>query len=289
MSVGEIPQYVPGENWLACELASEGGLAVRGYSYAASDIASPGLADGLIVIYLDGSARMTRRVGGATEHKTVSPGRISLMARGNEVTWSWDTPIRVLHLYLSSTLLDQVCARVFPGEAADLELRNELELTDPVLHRIACEISEGTASDGPGSDLYMQALTQQICIHVLRRYVERPRADAAWRGGLSGKQARRIANLLEDDAATGEVSLAALAAEIGVSEGHFMRLFKARFGIAPHQYVVKARLRRSRELLASELSLAEIAALTGFCDQSHFTRQFKREFAVTPSAWRRTR
>jgi AraC family transcriptional regulator len=263
-------------------------LAVRGYSYAASDIATPGLTDALIVIYLDGSAQMTRCVGGATEHKTVSPGRISLMARGNGVTWSWDGPIRVLHLYLSSTLLDGVCARVFPGEEADLELRNELELTDPILHRIACEISEGSALEGPGAELYMQALTQQICIHVLRRYVDRPRADAAWRGGLTGKQARRIADLL-DGAATEDVSLATLAAEIGVSEGHFLRLFKARFGIAPHQYVVKARLRKSKELLASELSLAEIAALTGFCDQSHFTRQFKREFALTPSAWRRTR
>jgi AraC family transcriptional regulator len=288
LSPAEIPDYVPGENWLACELAAQPGLAVRGYTYAPSDIRTPGLTDALIVIYLAGSARMTRRVAGATEHKTVAPGQISLMARRNDVSWSWDEPIRVLHLYLAPALLEGVARHVFPGQPHDIELRNELELADPVLHRIGCELADGSALDGPGADLYAQALTQQICIHVLRRYVERPRPDVSWRGSLSVQQTRRILELL-DGASAAQMSLAKLAAEIGVSEGHFIRLFKARFGVAPHQYVVKRRLEHGKELLSSDMNLAQVAAASGFSDQSHFTRVFKREFHMTPSAWRRGR
>jgi AraC family transcriptional regulator len=286
--VAEVPQYVPGDNWLACELAAGSGLAVRGYTYAPSDIASPGLTDALIVIYLDGSPRMTRRLAGRSETKTLSPGQISLMSRRHEVAWSWDEPIRVLHLYLSPVLLEVVSGQVFPGDPHDVELRNELEIADPVLHRIGSELAEGSALDGPGADLYAQALAQQICIHVLRRYVERPRAAATWRGGLSRAQSRRIVERLEDGPADA-ISLAALAAEAGVSEGPFIRLFKNRFGLTPHQYVVKRRLAKSKELLASDRNLAEVAALCGFSDQSHFTRLFKREYATTPSAWRRDR
>jgi AraC-like DNA-binding protein len=58
--------------------------------------------------------------------------------------------------------------------------------------------------------------------------------------------------------------------------------------MAPHRYVIARRLDRSCELLRlRDVSIAEIASRTGFSDQSHFTRHFKRHYRTTPFAWRR--
>jgi AraC family transcriptional regulator len=54
-------------------------------------------------------------------------------------------------------------------------------------------------------------------------------------------------------------------------------------GVTPHQYILQCRIDKAKYLLQhSELSIADIAARVGFCDQSHFTRYFKRIVGVTP-------
>jgi AraC family transcriptional regulator len=81
-----------------------------------------------------------------------------------------------------------------------------------------------------------------------------------------------------------ELSLYHLAGVAQVSLFHFARLFKNSTGLPPHQYVIAQRVERAKELLRQRdiLPLAEIAVESGFADQSHFTRQFKRLVGVTP-------
>ena len=74
----------------------------------------------------------------------------------------------------------------------------------------------------------------------------------------------------------------------GVSISHFEVLFKKSTGLSPHKYLLRCRVERSKELLRCEdLSLAQVAARTGFCDQGHLTRHFKRIVGVTPSGYRK--
>lgn len=64
--------------------------------------------------------------------------------------------------------------------------------------------------------------------------------------------------------------------------------FRNSLGVAPHQYLLKRRLDRARNLLqTNRQSIAEIASVTGFSDQSHLTRHFKRRFGITPQECRR--
>ena len=57
--------------------------------------------------------------------------------------------------------------------------------------------------------------------------------------------------------------------------------------MAPHQYVVHHRLDRARYLLVeTAVTLAEVAQQSGFCDQSHFTAHFRRQFGITPRRFR---
>lgn len=84
-----------------------------------------------------------------------------------------------------------------------------------------------------------------------------------------------------------EINLAAAASEAGLSPFHFLRIFTRVLGVTPHQYLVRARLRRAARLLTeSERSVTEIAYDAGFADLSNFMRSFRRAAGVTPRDFR---
>jgi AraC-like DNA-binding protein len=72
----------------------------------------------------------------------------------------------------------------------------------------------------------------------------------------------------------------------GLSPCHFLRVFKHQTGMPPHRYHLNLRLERGRRLLRQGCEIADVAARTGFADQSHFTRHFRRFFGVTPGRYR---
>jgi transcriptional regulator GlxA family with amidase domain len=79
-----------------------------------------------------------------------------------------------------------------------------------------------------------------------------------------------------------------LAARSGLSVSHFCRSFAQSVGTTPHNYVVRLRLSRAQQLLATtDLALTEIALTTGFADQSHFSRRFLRFAGLQPRAFRK--
>lgn len=65
------------------------------------------------------------------------------------------------------------------------------------------------------------------------------------------------------------------------------RQFRIVFGTSPHRYLVMRRLERAKTELHLGASLADAAFASGFADQSHLTRHFKRTFGMTPGHWRR--
>ena len=80
------------------------------------------------------------------------------------------------------------------------------------------------------------------------------------------------------------MSLIALATLVGVHPSYLARMFRRHYGCSVGDYVVRLRLDFAiRELINSDLSLAEIASAAGFYDQSHFTHVFKFHFGITPS------
>jgi transcriptional regulator GlxA family with amidase domain len=79
----------------------------------------------------------------------------------------------------------------------------------------------------------------------------------------------------------------ALAEVAGLSVCHFARMFKQTVGVSPHRYVLQCRIEWARELLAgTDMPLSEIAIVTGFSDQSHYTRWFREIIGVTPGSYR---
>lgn len=83
------------------------------------------------------------------------------------------------------------------------------------------------------------------------------------------------------------LSLAEVAAEVALSEYHFHRLFRARYGMAVMDYVRRRRLTRAAgQLLRTPAPIVEIALDAGFESQAAFTRAFRRIYGTTPAAYR---
>ena len=83
------------------------------------------------------------------------------------------------------------------------------------------------------------------------------------------------------------ISLVAMAQIADLSPNYFVLLFAKATGLTPHQYVLRARIDSARLLLKDEaLSVAEVARLTGFRTQEHFTKVFRKIVGVTPREFR---
>jgi AraC-like DNA-binding protein len=75
---------------------------------------------------------------------------------------------------------------------------------------------------------------------------------------------------------------------VQLSPFHFLRLFSTVLGVTPHQYLVRARLRRAaRLLIETQQSVTNIALEAGFADLSNFVRTFHRAAGVSPGHFRR--
>jgi len=83
-----------------------------------------------------------------------------------------------------------------------------------------------------------------------------------------------------------EFSLAAMAEYAGFSRWHFLRCFRAHIGMSPHALQTQCRLRLLRTGIRMDADLASLAVSTGFTDQSHMHKLFKRHHCLTPKQFR---
>lgn len=83
-------------------------------------------------------------------------------------------------------------------------------------------------------------------------------------------------------------SVARLAELIGMKRSSFAKAFKLATGTTPMDFVMALRLERARQLLGTTaLSVADVAARSGFVDRSHFSRAFRARFGESPAKLRR--
>src|SRR5262245_3171798 len=84
-----------------------------------------------------------------------------------------------------------------------------------------------------------------------------------------------------------DLSLDALAKRVRLSPFHFHRIFRSTIGETPKQYTQRLRLERAaNRLIVHDATILDIALDSGFQNHETFSREFKRRFQVTPSAYR---
>ncbi|MFT4185434.1 MAG: AraC family transcriptional regulator [Rhizobium sp.] len=103
-------------------------------------------------------------------------------------------------------------------------------------------------------------------------------------GNIAWAQVRTARDYLEAHAMRG-VRSEELERITGLDRFALSRHFRAAFATSPHRFLLMRRLQRARALIGDGEPLAEVAAATGFADQSHLTRHFKKAFGMAPGAW----
>lgn len=77
-----------------------------------------------------------------------------------------------------------------------------------------------------------------------------------------------------------------ICAAAGLSQSYLIRAFKKHYGMTPHAWQINRRIRHGRAQLRRGSTIADVALETGFADQAHFQRTFKKLVAATPAQYR---
>ncbi|MCM6775792.1 AraC family transcriptional regulator [Nocardia sp. CDC159] len=130
-----------------------------------------------------------------------------------------------------------------------------------------------------------EALARTVAAMVERGARHPPRAAGHPRDDVAAELAGRAWTILRERYLD-DISSAELAAAVGCSRFTLARTFRARYGLAPSDFQRQLRLRAARRMLASGRSVAEAAVESGFADQAHLTRWFRRCYGITPGVYR---
>jgi AraC-like DNA-binding protein len=141
-------------------------------------------------------------------------------------------------------------------------------------HRLA-ESSESSA-------LHRQAQLVEALVLLVGRHGVAPQASRT--PGCERRAVRVSKQYLEEHVAE-NVTLDELARHAGLSPYHLCRVFRQAVGMTLHAYQTQSRVRRAKALLRAGVPITRVAAETGFCDQAHLTRHFKRIVGLPPGRY----
>jgi AraC family transcriptional regulator len=251
---------------------------------ALHDVVEP-MADHVIMTYPAGAQRLERRTGKSVAIGTARPGVVTIIPAGSSARWDIPGLVNVVQLYLPHTTLKRVAVEADTGAPDDLvERTGHPDLITSRLLMSAADVLQGNAALDA---LFRHQLTDLLATRLLAAHTGSPTTFQPVMGGLAPPVLRRAIERLRSDSDT-DVSLAALAADAGLSRFHFCRAFKESTGLSPHAWLRQHRLEQAMNMLRdSDASIALVAAELGYASQTAFAAAFRRLTGETPSDWRR--
>ncbi|QTF08912.1 AraC family transcriptional regulator [Brenneria izadpanahii] len=221
-------------------------------------------------------------------HNGGGPDRFCLMPKQSVTTWDIRGDLSFVHLYYDDSHFRRLAEQTWDRSPASIRTEERIFGDDAQITTLYRQFLLNYSWADPANQLALSSAATLLLIHTLRQYTQLQWTLPKVRGGLAPAVLRRVKEMMESRLGD-PLTLDELAAEAGLSEFHFARMFRQSEGMAPHQYVLKRRLARAEEMLRhSSLAITEIALICGFSSASHFSHSFKSERGMTPSALRRT-
>lgn len=213
-------------------------------------------------------------------------GDIHIIPADTPSAWDVRGKDTFLTLSVSPSLLKRV-AKELGHDPDGIEIRNRFQVRDTQLENIGWALKEEMECGYPSGQLYFDSLAAAVTTRLIRYHssksvdVKRPNKR------LSDRRLRQVFVYIEDNLAE-NIALSDLAAVVGLSVSHFNVLFREAVGLSPHQYLIRRRIERAKDLLGEgKLSISQIATESGFAHQSHLARHMRRMLGVAPKALRK--
>jgi AraC family transcriptional regulator len=246
------------------------------------DVVEP-MADHVVMAFPAEPVRFERRDGKAYVTGTTRPGTLTVIPAGSSSRWDIYQPLSVLQLYLPQKTLERVAREA--GAAAPGELVERTAHPDHVTSRLLLSAADALEGCATLDTLFRHQLTDLLATRLLAVHAGAPAMFRPAMGGLSPKVLSRAMERLRSD-----VSLAALAADAGLSRFHFCRAFKESTGLSPHAWLRRHRLEQAMKMLRdTDDPISSIAATLGYSSQTAFAAAFRKLTGDPPSDWRRRR
>jgi AraC family transcriptional regulator len=248
------------------------------------DVVKP-MADHVIMAFPAEPVRFERRDGKAQVNGMTRPGTVTLIPAGSTSRWDIYQPLSVLQLYLPQTTLNHVAQEA--GATAPGDLVERTAHPDSITSRLLLSAADALEGSAALDALFRHQLTDLLATRLLSAYAGSPATFRPAMGGLSPKVLGRAIERLRSDS-DADVSLAALAADAGLSRFHFCRAFKESTGLSPHAWLRQYRLEQAMNMLRdSNVSVVSVAAELGYSSQTAFAAAFRKLTGESPSDWRR--
>ena len=246
----------------------------------------PGQEDTRVSIHVGSPVEVLCHRAGYYHCGTSMHGDIHIIPPNTPSAWDVRGKDTFLTLRVSPALLNRVAKEL--GQDPDgIEIRNRFQVRDTQLENIGWALKEEMECGYPCGQLYFDSLATAVTTRLIRYHSSKSIDMKRPNKRLSDRRLRQVFVYIEDNLAE-NIALVDLAAVVGLSVSHFNVLFREAVGLSPHQYLIRRRVERAKNLLSEgKLSISQIATESGFAHQSHLARHMHRMLGVAPKALRK--
>jgi AraC family transcriptional regulator len=218
----------------------------------------------------------------AMQRVTFEAGEIGLCTPHSE---QWIGSADIEHLIVS--ISDAALIAAVDGVSNAIELHPRWKLRDARLEALLAALNAERIAGFPSGRLFLDSVEQALAATLVNGSPAWYRPVQTYRGGLGAARLRRVKEfvhaMMEQD-----LTLYDMAQSVELSTAHFSRMFRHSTGETPHQFVLRQRIERAKEILRMADAPVNIAAVAcGFKSQQHFARVFRQISGFTPTEYRR--
>jgi AraC family transcriptional regulator len=228
---------------------------------------------------VENEGRAQRTLDGRLYEHSVRTEDILLIPANTGVKASWQGSSEFILIGFHPAIFPRIV-----DDSIQTELTLKMEIFDPLILQIGLALKQ-VLEKNLDSRLYVDAMANALFVHLIQNYSTSKPVWKEYKQGLGQRKLKQVIDYINDrlDRDLGLIELANL---VQMSPHYFSLLFKRSTGLSPHQYVIKTRVDRAKQLLLKEeMSIADIAQVVGFANQSHLNLHFKRLVGITPKQY----
>jgi AraC family transcriptional regulator len=263
---------------IATKSAGEYGIGIVQFRFAGGAFSKGAALHHLLMFNLGNPVLITCQIGQKLLDHVAPTGNVTICPADTEFSAESSYSVDTLLLAIPTDLFACLSAEHSKPMASPAE---KLSGCDDVLFAIARELADEAASGFSSGPHYWTEVTDTLlsCLFENHHSVRLP----GGRGVLNAETLTRI-NAYVGEHLAEPIDVDMLADVAAKGRSHFPRIFRRSVGMSPYQYLVRLRLKYALRMISEgEMTLTEVAAATGFTDQSHLCRWTKRVYGTSPA------
>jgi AraC family transcriptional regulator len=214
----------------------------------------------------------------------VAVGQVVFCPRKAWHNISWDEGISVLSISIPDSALMEAARERLTDRSLELVPRHLV--TDDRLTHLLFALDAERARGYSAGKLFVDCIETALANILITSFNTFAPRSIPGKGGMAPHVLRRVVEFMHANMDK-QIGLKDLAGCAGLSLSHFSFQFRASTNQSPHQYMLRLRVERSKELLTdSRLSVLDVGLEVGFRNQQHFATVFKNSVGVPPSVYR---